>query len=130
KGRKFPHSLLLGRAGTGKTTLAKLIGKELEVPTVTVHASSADDKDQFTQRILAADGGILFIDEIHSLDKKMSESLYTVIDSGTLVVNGQRPVYGVQFRAIYDSSLLPEGMLWEGPRNYPVQEIVGYTDVS
>ena len=130
RGNKFPHSLLLGRAGTGKTTLAKMIGKELDVPVVLVHASSVDDKNNFTQRILDADGGILFIDEIHSLDKKMAENLYTVIDSGTLVYNAEVPVVGTVSRAVFSEEQLPEGMTWHGVDNYWVPEQIGYQTVQ
>jgi len=121
--------LFLGRPGVGKTTLAKLVGKELGVPVVVLHAASADEGGSFVERVIQSDGGILFIDEIHALDRRMCESLYTVIDSGTLTVEEEQPAYGVVFRAIYSEELLPEGMEWDGPGNYPVSEQVGYNRV-
>lgn len=91
-GRPLPHSLFLGPPGTGKTTLAKAVAEEMGVPFEVVHCPTIGDADQLSQAVLRAVGGILFLDEVHALRRIFSESLFTLTDEGTIVV--QRPVIG------------------------------------
>ena len=71
----FPHSIFYGFAGTGKTTLAKIISNETGCPVTTITGNSIRKQrdllfllwDIYDKAIDAGKPAILFIDEIHSL---------------------------------------------------------------
>ena len=76
------HILLSGNAGLGKTSLAMAIAHEMGTGIeIGNGASISNIKDMlpYLARI-NDDTKILFIDEIHRLNKKTSETLYTVLE--------------------------------------------------
>jgi holliday junction DNA helicase RuvB len=80
----FPHTLIQGRAGMGKTTLAKIIAKMLGKELVEIISSSLPkDENILQEKIKRLNGKILFIDEIHSLPRKEVETIYTMMESFT-----------------------------------------------
>ena len=76
----MPHILLYGKAGMGKTTLARIIANELQVNIVEVITSNIVDIYQIFEYLEQADGGILFLDEIHAITRDNAEKLYSLME--------------------------------------------------
>ena len=72
----FPHILLHGASGLGKTTLANVIAKEYGVTCTTFLAPVLESVDPIHQALREGEHGhFIFIDEVHALNKKIQESL-------------------------------------------------------
>ena len=87
--------ILWGPPGTGKTTLAHIIAKKLEVPFYTLNAVSAGVKDvreviesAQKKRFFSQRSPILFIDEIHRFNKSQQDSLLSAVERGIVTLIG------------------------------------------
>lgn len=84
KKRKEPieHLLLHGPSGLGKTTLAYLIAKELGA-SIKITSGTALEKAGDVGSILTGlnDGDVLFIDEVHRLNKMVEEVIYPAMEN-------------------------------------------------
>ncbi len=76
----FPHLLIHGNAGCGKTSLAKLLAKELGVKFQEIVSTSVESIQEIIDVIRNAEGGIVFLDEIHGLSREMVEPLYPIME--------------------------------------------------
>lgn len=82
------HILLYGPAGTGKTSLAYIIAKELNQNIIVINASSIDKpKDIIIALSKLNEGDILFIDEIHALKRNCEEILYSAMEDYYINLN-------------------------------------------
>lgn len=95
KERNHPpeHMLFYGPPGLGKTTLAHLIARETGVQ-MKITSGPAILKVGDLAAIITnlSAGDILFIDEIHRLNKAIEEILYPCLESGTLdIIIGKGP---------------------------------------
>jgi Holliday junction DNA helicase RuvB len=87
------HVLLYGPAGLGKTTLANIIAKEMGV-NIKVTSGPAIERVGDLGSILTNldDGDVLFIDEIHRLNKLIEEVLYPAMEDYKLdIIIGKGP---------------------------------------
>lgn len=76
----FPHLLVDGLAGTGKTTLLQLVASELNLNFTYCIAETLKSPQQVIDKIVESRGGILMIDEIHGLSRKVNEFLLPIIE--------------------------------------------------
>jgi len=87
------HVLFYGPPGLGKTTLAHLVAKEAG-RTIKITSGPAIEKVGDLASILTnlTAGDILFIDEVHRLNKTIEEVLYPAMESGVLdIIIGKGP---------------------------------------
>ncbi len=93
RGQSPEHVLFYGPAGLGKTTLAHLIAKEIGT-SLKLTSGPAIERVGDLASILTnlSAGDILFIDEIHRLNRAIEEVLYPAMESGRLdIIIGKGP---------------------------------------
>ncbi len=74
------HVLISGEAGGGKTTLAKIIARQMGVQFLELITSTLKTCDELLDAIEKVNGGILFLDEIHGISRDMAESIYSIME--------------------------------------------------
>lgn len=80
-GRQLGHILLSGPPGLGKTTLARIVANEMGVGIAEVSGPSITKPGEIASMLMSLqDGGVAFIDEIHSLDSAAMEMLYSAME--------------------------------------------------
>ncbi len=93
--KRISSFILWGPPGVGKTTLANIIARTLEVPFYTLSAVTSGVKDvrdtiekAKSNRFFNSSSPILFIDEIHRFSKSQQDSLLGAVEQGTITLIG------------------------------------------
>jgi len=91
RGEPLDHLLLAGPPGLGKTSLAHITARELEVPLVQTAGPALERKGDIAAFLTALEpGSVFFIDEIHRLTRAVEETLYPAMEDRRLpIVLGQ-----------------------------------------
>ena len=107
------HSFFYGPAGVGKTSLARVIAKSMQLPFYEFNATSLKIEQLrkiFEQYKNALQKPLIFIDEVHRLSKNQQEVLLPVMENNAVLIIGastENPFYSLT-SAIRSRSMLFE----------------------
>lgn len=80
----FPHSLALGPPGLGKTELSRIIAREMGCELIETLGQTLRTTAELNASLLQAEGGVLLIDEAHSINDDIQVALLKVLQEGTI----------------------------------------------
>ncbi len=81
RGEPLDHVLFYGPPGTGKTTLSFIIASEMGADIKVVSAPTIERKGDLLSLLMSLnEGDVLFIDEIHRLNRAVEETLYSAME--------------------------------------------------
>ncbi len=93
RGEALDHVLLVGPPGLGKTSLSFIIREELGVGIRTIAGPALERKGDMAAILTALESrDVLFVDEIHRLNRSVEEVLYPALEDFRLdIIVGQGP---------------------------------------
>lgn len=107
------HSFIYGPAGCGKTSLARIIAKTMQMPFYEFNATSLKIEQLrkvFDTHKNALEKPLIFIDEVHRLAKNQQEVLLPVMENNSVLIIGastENPFFSLT------SAIRSRGMLFE-----------------
>lgn len=86
---RFPHALMVGPPGMGKSTLASVVAQEMAVPFHEVLGQNLRTAGDLNSLLLQAqDKAIVHIDEVHEASTAIQTALYMALDKRQIMVRG------------------------------------------
>ena len=86
--KQMDHVLLYGAPGLGKTTLASIISNELGTNIRFAQGPLLDKKSDILSLLSSIkNGDVIFVDEIHGINKNIEELLYSALEDRVIDVN-------------------------------------------
>jgi len=85
--RPFPHFLVNGKAGMGKTTVAYILANKLGLNFKECVANTLRTPQQLIDLLVEVNGGVLLIDEIQAINKQIATFLLPIMED--FKINGQ-----------------------------------------
>lgn len=124
--RPLEHILLAGPAGVGKSTLARLIAKELQMDPMIL--TMPMDRKALVRALQMFEGGVLFLDEIHALSKHDQEVLLPVLsESAVIDARGRR--WEIPWLTVVGATTERDKLIAPLHQRFPIKpEFVPYTD--
>lgn len=107
------HSFIYGPAGCGKTSLARIIAKTMQMPFYELNATSLKIEQLrkiFDTHKNTLEKPLIFIDEVHRLAKNQQEVLLPVMENNSVLIIGastENPFFSLT------SAIRSRGMLFE-----------------
>ena len=86
----FPDTIMLGPGGVGKTVLANLIARSCAMPMTEVLGTSLRTVASLNAAVLQAEGGCLFVDELHAIGEDVIVALLKVLQERTIWLESSR----------------------------------------
>src|SRR5256886_7788723 len=87
RGEALDHVLLAGPPGLGKTSLARILAAELEVPFVQTAGPALERKGDVAAFLTALEPrSVFFVDEIHRLPRALEETFYPAMEDHRLPI--------------------------------------------
>ena len=114
------HSFFYGPAGTGKTSLARIVANNMDLPFYEFNATSLKIEQLrkiFEQHKNSLQKPLIFIDEVHRLAKNQQEVLLPVMENNSVLIIGastENPFFSLT------SAIRSRSMLFE---LYPINNI-------
>ena len=87
RGEPLDHVLFAGPPGLGKTSLARIVAKELGVGITETAGPALERKADIASLLTSLEPGqVFFVDEIHRLPRAVEETFYSAMEDGQLAV--------------------------------------------
>jgi len=126
------HSFFFGPAGCGKTSIARIIAKSMDLPFYEFNATSLKIEQLrkiFEQYKNALQKPLIFIDEVHRLAKNQQEVLLPVMENNSVLIMGastENPFFSLT------SAIRSRSMLFElkAISNVALEALLARTDIE
>jgi Holliday junction DNA helicase RuvB len=87
RGEALDHVLLAGPPGLGKTSLAQIVARELDVPFIQTAGPALERKADIASFLTALEPrAVFFVDEIHRLPRAVEETFYPAMEDRQLPI--------------------------------------------